>query len=99
MATDEIPLRSETAVLPQQYSCEMAATKLTADGLLSTEESDPVNEDTRMDTDITNEDEDAPLSEDQDEDIGYSDDSIANAQRQENRDTTNEPKSRKRSSE
>ena len=68
--------------------------------LLSTEESDPVNEDTRMDTDIIYEDEDALLSEDRDEDVGYSDDSIQNAQRQERkRDTTNEPKSRKRSSE
>ena len=96
MATDEIPLRIETAVLPQQYSWKMAATKLTADGLLSTEESDPVNEDTRMDTP----DEGALLSENRDEDVGYSDDSIPNAQRQERkRDTTNELKSRKRSSE
>ena len=100
MATDEIPLRIETAVLPQQYSWKMAATKLTADGLLSTEESDPVNEDTRMDTDITYKDEGALLSENRDEDVGYSDDSIPNAQRQERkRDTTNELKSRKRSSE
>ena len=78
----------------------MAATKLTADGLLSTEESDPVNEDTRMDTDITYEEEDALLSENRDEDVGFSDDSIPNAQRQERkRDTTNEQKSRKRPSE
>ena len=78
----------------------MAATKLTADGLLSTEESDPANEDTRMDTDITYEQEDALLSEDRDEDVGFSDDSIPKAQRQERkRDTTNEPKSRKRPSE
>ena len=70
----------------------MAATKLTADGLLSTKESDPVNEDTRMDTDITYEEEDALLSEDRD--------SIPSAQRQERkRDTTNEPKSSKRPSE
>ena len=68
--------------------------------LLSTEESDPVNEDTRMDTDITYKDEGALLSENRDEDVGYSDDSIPNAQRQERkRDTTNELKSRKRSSE
>ena len=78
----------------------MAATKLTADGLLSTEESDPANEDTRMDTDITYEEEDALLSEDRDEDVGFSDDSIPNAQRQERkRDTTNEQMSRKRPSE
>ena len=82
MATDDIPFRRGTAVLPQQYSCEMAATKLTADGLLSIEESDPVNEDTRMDTDITYEEEDALLYEDRDEDVGYSDDSIPNAQRE-----------------
>ena len=94
MATDEIPFRIETAVLPQQYPCEMAATKFTADGLLSTEESDPINEDTRMDTKITYEEEDALLSEDRDKDIGFSNDSIPNAQRQERkRDTTNEPKS------
>ena len=49
-------------------------------------------EDTRMDADITYEEEDALLSEDRD--------SIQNAQRQERkRDTTNEPKSRKRPSE
>ena len=91
MATDEIPFRIETAVLPQQYPCEMAATKFTADGLLSTEESDPINEDTRMDTKITYEEEDALLSEDRDKDIGFSNDSIPNAQRQERkRDTTNQ---------
>ena len=56
--------------LPQQYSCEMAATKLTADGLLSTEETDPATEDTRMDTDMSHE-EDALLSC-QGEDIGSS---------------------------
>ena len=100
VATDEIPFRIETAVLPQQYPCEMAATKFTADGLLSTEESDPINEDTRMDTKITYEEEDALLSEDRDKDIGFSNDSIPNAQRQERkRDTTNEPKSRQRPSE
>ena len=78
----------------------MAATKLTADGLTSTEESHSINEDTRMDTDITYEEEDALLYEDRDEDVGYSDDSIPNAQRQERkRDTTNEPKSKKRPSE
>ena len=78
----------------------MAATKFTADGLLSTEESDPINEDTRMDTKITYEEEDALLSEDRDKDIGFSNDSIPNAQRQERkRDTTNEPKSRQRPSE
>ena len=78
----------------------MAATKLTADGLLSTEESDPINEDTRMDTKITYEEEDALLSEDRDKDIGFSNDSIPNAQRQERkRDTTNEQKSRNRPSE
>ena len=100
MATDEISFRIETAVLPQQYSCEIAATKHTADGLLSTDESDPVNEDTRMDTDITYEEEDAILSEDRDEDVGFSDHSIPNAQRQERkRGTTNEQKSRKRPSE
>ena len=65
-----------------QYSCEMAATKLTAEGLLSIEESDPVNEDTGMDTDITYEEEDALLYEDRDEEVGYSDDSIPNAQRE-----------------
>ena len=49
-------------------------------------------EDTRMDADITYEEEDALLSEDRD--------SIQNAQRQERkRDTTNKPKSRKRPSE
>ena len=75
------------------------ATKFTADGLLSTEESDPINEDTRMDTKITYE-EDALLSEDRDKDVGFSNDSIPNTQRQERkRDTTNEPKSRKRPSE
>ena len=100
MATDEIPLRIETAVLPQQYSCEMTATKFTADGLSSTKESDPINEDTKMDTKITYEEEDALLSEDRDKDIGFRNDSIPNAQRQERqRDTTNEPKSRKRPSE
>ena len=77
----------------------MATTKFTADGLLSTEESDPINEDTRMDTKITYE-EDTLLSEDRDKDVGFSNDSIPNAQRQERkRDTTNEPKSRKRPSE
>ena len=60
----------------------MAATKLTAEGLLSIEESDPVNEDTGMDTDITYEEEDALLYEDRDEEVGYSDDSIPNAQRE-----------------
>ena len=85
MATDNTPFRMETAVLPHKYSCE---------------ESDPVNEDTRMDTDITYEEEDALLSEYRDKDVGYSDDSIPNAQRQERkRDTTNEPKSKKRPSE
>ena len=29
--------------MPQQFSCETAATKLTADGLLSAEETDPAN--------------------------------------------------------
>ena len=78
----------------------MAATKFTAGGLLSTEESDPNNEDTRMDTKITYEQEVALLSKDRDKDIGFSNDSIPNAQRQEcKRDTTNEPKSRKRPSE
>ena len=100
MANDEIPFGIETAVLPQQYSCEMAATKFTADSLLRTEESDPINEDTKMDTKITYEEEDALLSEDRDKDIGFSNDSIPNAQRQERkRDTTNKPKSRKRPSE
>ena len=66
----------------------MAATKLTADGLLWTEETDPANEDTRMETDMSNEEVDALLSEDQCEDVG-----IPNAQRQERkRETTNEPK-------
>ena len=78
----------------------MTATKFTADGLSSTKESDPINEDTKMDTKITYEEEDALLSEDRDKDIGFSNDSIPNAQRQERqRDTTNEPKSRKRPSE
>ena len=78
----------------------MTATKFTADGLSSTKESDPINEDTKMDTTITYEEEDALLSEDRDKDIGFSNDSIPNAQRQERqRDTTNEPKSRKRPSE
>ena len=40
----------------------MAATKFTADGLLSTEEADPINEDTNMDAKITYEEEDALLS-------------------------------------
>jgi len=52
----------------------MAATKLTADGLLSTEETDPATEDTRMDTNMSHEKEDALLSEDQGEDIGSSND-------------------------
>ena len=68
----------------------MAATKLTADGLLSTEETDPATEDTRMDTDMSHE-EDALLSEDQGEDIGSST-SVPNAQRQERKETTNKPK-------
>ena len=71
----------------------MAATKLTADGLLSTEEIDPNTEDTRMDTNMSYEEEDALLSEDQDEDVGASNDSVPNAQRPERKkETTNEPK-------
>ena len=71
----------------------MAATKLTADGLLSTEEISPVIEDSRMDTDMSNEEEEALLSEDQCEDVGASEDSISNAQRQERkRETTDEPR-------
>lgn len=65
--------------MPQQFSYEMAATKLTADGLLLTEETDPVNEDTRM----SSEEEDALLSEDWDEDVGNNKDNIPSAQRQE----------------
>ena len=71
----------------------MAATKFTADGLLSTEETDPANEDTRTDTALSNEDEDALLSENHGEDVGTSDDNIPNAQRQERKmKTTSEPK-------
>jgi len=71
----------------------MAATKLTADGLLSTEETDTTTEDTRMDTDMSYEEEDALLSEDQGEDVGSSNDSVPNAQRQERKkETMNEPK-------
>ena len=57
-------------ILPHQDSCEMAATKLTAFSLLSTEETHPAYEDTRMETDIPYEDEDALLSEDRSEDAG-----------------------------
>ena len=72
---------------------DMAATKLTADGLLSTEETSPVIEDSRMDTDMSNEEEEALLSEDQCEDVGASEDSISNAQRQKRkRETTDEPR-------
>ena len=71
----------------------MAATKLTADGLLMTKEIDPAHEDTRMETDISYKEEDALLSEDRGEDIGLNDVSIPNAQRQEcKRDTANELK-------
>ena len=77
----------------RQFARCMAATKLTADGLLSTEEIDPNTEDTRMDTNMSYEEEDALLSEDQDEDVGASNDSVPNAQRPERkRVTTNEPK-------
>ena len=65
----------------------MAATKLTADGLLTTEETDPAYEDTRMETDISYEEEDA-LSEDRGEDVGLNDASIPNAQRQERKKNT-----------
>ena len=90
VATDEILVESK------QYSCDMAATKLTADGLLTTEETDPSNEDTRMESDISYEEEDALLSEDRGEDVGLNDVSIPNAERQERtvckRDTANELK-------
>ena len=80
-------------ILPQQDSCQMAATKLTAFSLLSTEETDPAYEDTRMETDISYEDEDALLSEDRSEDAGLNNVNIPNAQRQERkRDTANELK-------
>ena len=69
----------------------MAATKLTTDGLLTTEDTDPTVGDTTMD--ISYEEEDAFLSEDRREDAGLNDDSIPNAQRQERkRNTANEPK-------
>ena len=45
----------------------MAATKLTADGLLTTVERDPADED--MNTDMSNEEEEALLSEVQGEDV------------------------------
>ena len=71
----------------------MAATKLTADGLLMTKDIDPAHEDTRMETDISYKEEDALLSEDRGEDVGLNDVSIPNAQRQEcKRDTANELK-------
>lgn len=71
----------------------MAATMLTADGLLTTEETDPAYEDTRMETDISYEEEKALLSEDQGEDVGCNDVSIPIAKRQERkRDTANELK-------
>ena len=63
----------------------MAATKLTADGLLTTVESDP---DTRMDTDLSYEEEDALLSEHRGEDVDLDDDNIPNAQRQERKGDT-----------
>ena len=46
----------------------MAAIKLTADGLLTTEETDPAYEETRMETDISYEEEDALLSKERGED-------------------------------
>ena len=58
----------------------------TADGRLSTKETDPASEDTRMYTIISCEEEDALLSEDRGEDVGCNDD-----RRQERkRDTANE---------
>ena len=48
----------------------------TADGRLSTKETDPASEDTRMYTIISCEEEDALLSEDRGEDVGCNDDSI-----------------------
>ena len=65
----------------------------TADGRLSTKETDPANKDTRMYTIISCEEGDALLSEDRGEDIGCNDDSIPNARKQERkRDTANELK-------
>ena len=77
---------------PSPYSWDMAAIKLTADGLLTTEETDPAHEDTRMETDISYEEEDALLSEERGKDVG-NDVSVPNVQKRDHkRDTANELK-------
>ena len=58
----------------------MATTKLTADGLLTTKETDPADEDTRMDTVISYQ-EDALLSEYRGKDVGLNNVSIPNVLR------------------